>query len=167
MKKALCVFLFACLLLGCFTAPALAEKGGVQTITTAVPCTVTLTVGTHGSVTVNGTSYRGRAVFPAAWGEGLTLAFTPDSGYGLSAVRFGGTDVTALVKDGRYTATLTEDLTVTVDFARQALPENVVRTGDDSCLWLWLLLTLGSGAAAAVLLAQSRKRRSGTTPGGR
>ena len=116
MKRLLAVLL-ALLLIGSLCIECLGATEGTQTIRLTVPAAVTLNIGEHGSVTVNGITYTGDASFTLPPGTVLTYSFTPDEGYEISNILYNGVDVTASVTDGVYTAPqLTDNATLTVVF---------------------------------------------------
>ena len=100
--------------------PAFAESGNT-TVTTTVPCTITLCVGENGSVAVDGTEYTGDASFQRELDTVVSYSITPDSGYEINGVLYDGEDVTDSVSGGVYTApALTDNPTLTVLFASAA-----------------------------------------------
>ncbi len=155
-----CVLCFCCLLLFGFTADAFAATEGAQKLSTEVPCTVTLNIGEHGSVTVAGKTYRGGTAFRAKLDTVLRYLITPDSGYEIARVVYDGIDVTARLGSGAYTAAaLKGHVTVSVTFAGQTAPDGAPRTGDGSRTALWTALLCFSGAAGATVLILSVRRR--------
>ncbi len=155
-------FLAVVLLVSAFSVSAFAD-GGTTTLTTTVPCTVTLQIGEHGAVTVNGTKYTGNTSFQAELDAVLTYTITPDSGYEISKVTYYGTDVTASAKSGTYkAAALKGNVTVIVSFAKKSVtppPPNSPKTGDGSNPVLWAaLLTVSSVTVAAALFFRKRRK---------
>ena len=103
-NKLLSAFLAVLLLISAMSVSAFAADGGSTTLTTTIPCTVTLQVGDHGKVTVNSTDYTGNASFTAAVGTALTYTFTPNTLYKVDKVIYNGTDVTGELSGNAYTA---------------------------------------------------------------
>ncbi len=95
------LFLLSAMSISAFAADG---SGGSTTLTTTIPCTVTLQVGDHGKVTVNSTDYTGDASFTAAVGTALTYTFTPNTLYKVDKVIYNGTDVTGELSGNTYTA---------------------------------------------------------------
>lgn len=62
ISKVFSAFLAVMLLITAFGTTAFADSGNT-TLTAQVPCTVTLQIGEHGSITVDGTKYVVMAVF--------------------------------------------------------------------------------------------------------
>ena len=147
-----------CLLFFGFSTHAFAATEGSQIITVTVPCTVTLEIGGHGSVTVDGTSYTGTVSFQKEPGTVLTYIITPESEYRISKVTYDGMNVTSELKNSRYKApTLKGNVTVMVSFVKQTSPDSP-QTGDDSRIGLWISLMCVSGIALIVLWRRSRQR---------
>lgn len=162
-------FLAVLLLITAFSTTAFAD-GGTTTLTTTVPCTVTLQIGEHGAVTVDGTKYTGNTSFQAELDAVVTYTITPDSGYEISKVTYDGTDVTASAKSGTYKAAeLKGNVTVTVTFARKGgetptdptMPTSP-KTGDQSRPILWAALLASSVLAFTVLLYVLKRRKART-----
>lgn len=110
-------FFFCCLLLFAFSINTYAD-GDDLTITLEVPCTVTLEIGTNGTVTVEDIKVTGNASFEREKDTVLTYIIIPDSGYEIYSVLYNGENVTAFVSGGTYTApALTGNATLTVLFA--------------------------------------------------
>lgn len=115
--KLFSAFLAVMLFITAFGTTALAD-GGNTTLTAKVPCTVTLSIGENGSVTVDGTKYIGDASFQKDPDTVVAYAITPDSGYEINSVLYNGENVTSSVSGGVYTApALTGNVTLTVLFA--------------------------------------------------
>ena len=113
-------FMMVIILTQGFSIPAFAESGDT-TVTTTVPCTVTLSIGENGSVTVDGTRYTGKASFQKDLDTVVSYTITPDSDYEINSVLYNGENVTASVSGGVYTApALTGNATLTVLFASSA-----------------------------------------------
>lgn len=104
------------LLLASACSAALAE--GSQTVTTTCPCTVTLQVGAHGRVTVEGVDYTGSGSFQKDCGAVVSYAFSPNLLYALDKVLYNGAEVTdQLLSGGVYTAPpLTGNASLSVSF---------------------------------------------------
>ena len=102
-RKFFSAFLAVLLLLSLFSVTAFAESGST-TLTATIPCTVTLQVGEHGKVTVDGTDYTGNGSFTEAVGTVLTYTFTPNTLYKEDKVIYNGTDVTGELSGNTYTA---------------------------------------------------------------
>lgn len=162
-SKILSAFLAVMLLITAFGTTAFADEG-TTTLTTTVPCTVTLQIGERGAVTAAGTKYTGNASFQAALNTVLTYTISPDSGYKISKVTYDGTDVTEAAKSGTYTAAaLQGNVTLTVTFVKKTItPTDPTspKTGDESHMALWIGLMCVSGAGLGMLLISRRKRRA-------
>ena len=116
-NKILSVILAVLLLFSAMSVTAFAADGGNTTLTTTIPCTVTLQVGDHGKVTVNSTDYTGNAGFTAAVGTALTYTFTPNTLYKVDKVIYNGSDVTGELSGNAYTApALAGNATLSVSF---------------------------------------------------
>ncbi len=99
-----------------FSVPAFAD-GGNTTLTAKVPCTVTLQVGDHGKVTVDGTDYTGNASFQRDAGTVVTYTFTPNTLYSVDKVIYNGAEVTSELSGNTYTApALTGNAALSVSF---------------------------------------------------
>ncbi len=110
-------FLAVMLLPAALSLPVYAAEGSM-TLTTSIPCTVTLSIGDHGAVTTGGLTYTGDASFKADPDTVLTYTITPDSGCKISSVLYNGENVTESVSGGVYTApALTGNASLTVVFA--------------------------------------------------
>ena len=72
-------FLAVLLLPAALSLPVYAAEGSM-TLTTSIPCTVTLSIGDHGAVTTGGLTYTGDASFKADPDTVLTYTITPDIG---------------------------------------------------------------------------------------
>ena len=163
--KLFSAFLAGMLLITAFGTTAFADSGNT-TLTAQVPCTVTLSIGENGFVTVDGTKYTGDASFQKDLDTVVTYTISADSGYEIESVLYNGTDITSAAKSGSYTAAaLTGNATLKVTFAKKAVPPSpppanpaIPRTGDESPVMLWGMLLFVSGTALAVMLI-SRKRR--------
>ena len=119
-NKILSALLAVMLLTTLFSVTAFAD-GGNTTLTAKVPCTVTLSIGENGSVTVDGTKYTGDASFQKDPDTVVSYSITPDSGYEINSVLYNGENVTASVSGGVYTApALADNATLTVLFASTA-----------------------------------------------
>ena len=177
-SKILSAFLAVMLLSMLFSVPAFAY-GGNTTLTVKVPCTVTLSIGENGSVTVDGTKYTGDASFQKELDTVVSYTITPDSGYEINSVLYNGENVTASVSGGVYTApALTDNATLTVLFASTAHPPTKIpdhgdggyivnyvaprfpKTGDESHVALWIALLCASGAGIAALVISRKKRKA-------
>ena len=116
IKKTLSAFLTILLLVSAFGVTAFAE-GGNTTLTTTIPCTVTLQVGDHGKVTVDGTDYTGSASFQRDPGTAVTYTFSPNGLYSIDKVIYNGVEVTDELSGNTYTApALTGNAALSVSF---------------------------------------------------
>ncbi len=116
IRKTFSAFLAVLLLLSLFSITASAESGST-TLTTTVPCTVTLQVGDHGKVTVDGTDYTGNASFQRDAGTVVTYTFTPNGLYSVDKVIYNGTEVTGELSGNTWTApALTGNAALSVSF---------------------------------------------------
>ena len=116
IKKTLSAFLTILLLVSAFGVTAFAE-GGNTTLTTTIPCTVTLQVGDHGKVTVDGTDYTGNASFQRDAGTAVTYTFAPNGLYSVDKVIYNGTEVTSELSGNTWTApALTGNAALSVSF---------------------------------------------------
>lgn len=114
--KNLSAFLAVLLLLSLFSITAFADSGST-TLTTTIPCTVTLQVGDHGKVTVDGTDYTGNASFQRDAGTVVTYTFTPNTLYSVDKVIYNGAEVTSELSGNTYTApALTGNAALSVSF---------------------------------------------------
>lgn len=114
--KLISAFLAVLLLLSAFGLTAFAESGST-TLTTTIPCTVTLQVGEHGKVTVDGTDYTGNTSFQRDAGTAVTYTFTPNGLYSMDKVIYNGTEVTGELSGNTWTApALTGNAALSVSF---------------------------------------------------
>lgn len=114
--KLISAFLAVLLLLSAFGLTAFAESGST-TLTTTIPCTVTLQVGEHGKVTVDGTDYTGNASFQRDADTAVTYTFTPNGLYSVDKVIYNGTEVTGELSGNTWTApALTGNAALSVSF---------------------------------------------------
>lgn len=114
-KKILSAFL-AILLFSAMSISAFAADGST-TLTTTIPCTVTLQIGSHGKVTVNSTDYTSDASFTAPVGTALTYTFTPDALYKVDKVIYNNAEVTDELTSNAYAApALAGNATLSVSF---------------------------------------------------
>ena len=114
--KILSAFLAVLLLLSLFSVTAFAESGST-TLTATIPCTVTLQVGDHGKVTVDGTDYTGNASFQRNAGTAVTYTFDPNGLYSVDKVIYDGTEVTSELSGNTWTApALTGNAALSVSF---------------------------------------------------
>ena len=177
-RRVFSVLLFCCLFLSGFSIKTFADAGGSQTITSSVPCTVTLKIGKHGFVTVGGKKYTGETSFYADLGSVLTYTFTPESGYKIAEVNYDGENVTSTAGSGIYNApALSANVTVIVRFTGQtpsADPSdtnpsdtdpsgttssgNSPTTGDKNHPGLLIFFMAVSGAGLICLVNAGRKR---------
>ncbi|MBP3204658.1 MAG: LPXTG cell wall anchor domain-containing protein [Lachnospiraceae bacterium] len=175
--KLFSAFLAVMLLISAFSVFAFAD-GGTTTLTAHVPCTVTLQIGEHGSVTVDGTKYIGDASFQKDPDTVVAYTITPDSGYEINSVLYNGESVTSSVSGGVYTApALTGNVTLIVLFTSTAPAPTKYphpgggdymanymgrspKTGDESHVALWIALLCASGAGIAALMISKRKRKA-------
>ena len=170
-------FLAVLLLPAALSLPVYAAEGSM-TLTTSIPCTVTLSIGDHGAVTTGGLTYTGDASFKADPDTVLTYTITPDSGCKISSVLYNGENVTESVSGGVYTApALTGNALLTVVFAppphvhtwdsgvivKQASGGERLspQTGDKShaALWAGLMCLAVTGIAALIISGRKRKAR--------
>ena len=162
MKRTISILILMFVLSAALPPKAYADTSGTQVITVTIPCTVTLRIGEHGAVQVNGKSYTGDTSIQAPVGTVLTYTFLPDAGYQLSALTYDGDVVTGSVKDGAYAASpLIGNTELKVTFVKQAGPlpaSPTPKTGDDSAPGLWLAL-LVSGTGLLALLKKRKTRR--------
>ena len=116
IKKTLSAFLTILLLVSAFGITAFAE-GGNTTLTTTIPCTVTLQVSDHGKVTVDGADYTGNASFQRDAGTVVTYTFTPNGLYSVDKVIYNGVEVTSELSGNTWTApALTGNAALSVSF---------------------------------------------------
>lgn len=180
MKRAFFSFVLCCLLFACSGGLAYADTGGTQRIETTVPCTVTLDVGEHGSVIVDGTRYTGGGSFRRDVGAVVTYSIEPDNGYEIAEMTYGAANVTAESKGGTYRAKPLEgDVTVAVTFSKAASADGpssslragdsalsrgatsvLAQTGDSTLLGVLLMLLPPSGAMLLVLGVISNRKES-------
>ena len=114
--KLISAFLVVLLLLSLFSVTAFADSGNT-TLTATIPCTVTLQVGDHGKVTVDGTDYTGNAGFQRDAGTAVTYTFDPNGLYGVDKVIYNGADVTDELSGNTWTApALTGNAALSVSF---------------------------------------------------
>lgn len=114
--KILSAFLAVLLLLSLFSVTAFAESGST-TLTATIPCTVTLQVGDHGKVTVDGADYTGNASFQRNAGTVVTYTFDPNGLYSVDKVIYNGTEVTSELSGNTWTApALTGNAALSVSF---------------------------------------------------
>lgn len=114
--KLISAFLVVLLLLSLFSVTAFADSGNT-TLTATIPCTVTLQVGDHGKVTVDGTDYTGNAGFQRDVGTAVTYTFTPNGLYRVDKVIYNGTEVTSELSGNTWTApALTGNAALSVSF---------------------------------------------------
>ncbi len=115
--KIFSAFLAVLLLLSLFSITAFADSGGTTTLTTTIPCTVTLQVGDHGKVTVDGTDYTGNGSFQRDAGTAVTYTFDPNGLYSVDKVIYDGTEVTSELSGNTWTApALTGNAALSVSF---------------------------------------------------
>ena len=158
MKRTIGILILILILSSAPPLKAYADTSGTQIITVSIPCTVTLIIGEHGAVQVNGKNYTGNTSIQAPVGTALTYFITPDSGYEISTLSYDGADMTSAVKNSRYTAAaLKDNVTVTVSFVAKTTPGGSPRTGDSSRIGLWITLMCVSGIS--LLLLWHRERR--------
>ena len=116
IRKTFSAFLAVPLLLSLFSVTAFADSAST-TLTTTVPCTVTLQVGDHGKVTVGGTDYTGSASFRRDPGTAVTYTFSPNGLYSVDKVIYNGTEVTGELSGNTWTApALTGNAALSVSF---------------------------------------------------
>lgn len=113
--KILSAILVLLLLTSAFSITAFAEDS--TTVTVKTPCEVTLQVGEHGKVTVDGTDYSGNTSFRKNAGTVVTYTLSPNTLYQIDKVIYNGTDVTGSLSGNTYTApALTGNATLSVSF---------------------------------------------------
>ena len=161
MKRIIGILILMLTLASALPSEAYADSSGTQVITVSIPCTVTLLIGEHGAVRVNGKIYTGNTSIQAPVGTALTYTFLPDTDYLLSALTYGGDTVTGSVRDGKYAAPpLAGNTVLKVTFVKQAMPFSPTpKTGDESDLRLWLAVMLVSGPGLILLLEKQKNRR--------
>ena len=162
MKRMIGILILMLVLSSALPPKAYADTSGTQVITVSIPCTVSMLIGEHGVVQVNGKSYTGDTSIQAPVGTSLTFTFLPDAGYQLSELAYDGNTVTGSVGGGAYAAPpLTGNTVLKVSFVKQAIPPEPTtpRTGDESDPGLWLTLLLTSGTGLIVLLERQKNRR--------
>ena len=114
--KIFSAFLAVLLLLSVFSMTAFADSGST-TLTTTIPCTVTLQVGEHGKVTVDGTDYTGNGSFQRDAGTAVTYTFDPNGLYSVDKVIYNGVEVTDELSGNTWTApALTGNAALSVSF---------------------------------------------------
>ncbi len=158
MKHSLALTLAAIILsLFLFSPVAAAEE---LVITTVVPDThsVTVSVGSGGSVSVCGVSYTGTQELEIKRQTATQYRIVPGAGYTLDKVTYNGNDVKSRVINGVFTADeLVHDASLVVTFKQ--VPGTGPKTGDEQLPGLWLALLLLSGTAAAALVPKIKKLR--------
>ena len=163
MKRTISILMLILILSAALPSEVNADTSGTQVITVSIPCTVTLLIGEHGAVQVNGKNYVGDTSIQTSVGTVLTYTLLPDAGYQLSTLTYDGDIVTGSVKDGVYAAPpLTGHAELKVIFIKQAggLPASPTpKTGDESNPGLWLVLMLVSGTGLIALLEKRKNRR--------
>ena len=163
MKRTISILILMLVLSAALPPEAYADTSGTQVITVSIPCTVTLRIGEHGAVQVNGENHTGDTSVQAPVGTALTYTLLPDAGYQLSTLTDDGDIVTGNVKDGAYAASpLTGHAELKVTFVKQAGPlpaSPMPKTGDESDPGLWLALMLASGTGLLALLEKRKNRR--------
>ena len=97
-KRTVVILILILILSFALPSEAYADTSGTQVITVSIPCTVTLLIGDHGTVQVNGKSYTGDTSIQAPVGTALRYTFMPDTGYRLSTLTYGGVTVIGSVK---------------------------------------------------------------------
>ena len=113
IRKIFSAFLAVLLLISLFSVTAFADT----TLTTTIPCTVTLQVGDHGKVTVDSTDYTGNASFQRDAGTVLTYTFSPNGLYSIDKVIYNGAEVTGELSGNTWTApALTGNAALSVSF---------------------------------------------------
>lgn len=157
--KIFSAFLAVLLLLSLFSITAFADSGST-TLTATIPCTVTLQVGEHGKVTVDGTDYTGNASFQRDAGTAVTYTFDPNGLYSVDKVIYNGVEVTSELSGNTWTApALTGNAALSVSFRFLGGTPDPPNTGDDSNLSMWLILMAVSALSIAGLVAYDKKRR--------
>lgn len=159
-RKTLLAFLAALLLLSVFSVTAFAESGST-TLTTTVPCTVTLQVGDHGKVTVDGTDYTGNASFQRDAGTVVTYTFTPNGLFSVDKVIYNGVEVTDELSGNSYTApALTGNATLEVSFKLLGGLPNPPHTGDSNLASILFAVSAFGLGFVLLILITARKRKA-------
>lgn len=106
MKKNIKILssIFASLVLALVISVASFAEGLTTVISVSIPGAVTLQVGNHGKVSLNGTEYTGYVRLPAAGGESYTYTISPSFLYRIDKVIYNGTDVTNSIVDNTFAA---------------------------------------------------------------
>lgn len=106
MKKNIKILssIFASLVLALVISVSSFAEGLTTVISVSIPGAVTLQVGNHGKVSLNGTEYTGYVRLPAAGGESYTYTISPSLLYRIDKVIYNGTDVTSSVVDNTFAA---------------------------------------------------------------
>ena len=176
-KRILCVLLLS-VLLATLTAPALAATPAqTQKVTLAIPCTVTVDVGEHGSLSADGRTWTGAVVdaFRVWPGTELSFRIAPASGYTVSSLTLSGTNVLSELEKGVYSVRIDHDETLVVRFTKGASPTPTPKpvwpfgpkTGDESRVGLWtavLILSAGAVLVTCRVIRRHRAARKGVTP---
>lgn len=106
MKKNIKILssIFASLVLALVISVSSFAEGLTTMISVSIPGAVTLQVGNHGKVSLNGTEYTGYVRLPAAGGVSYTYTISPSLLYRIDKVIYNGTDVTSSVVDNTFAA---------------------------------------------------------------
>lgn len=160
IRKTFSAFLAVLLLLSLFSVTAFADSGST-TLTTTIPCTVTLQVGDHGKVTVDGTDYTGNASFQRDAGTVVTYTFTPNSLYSVDKVIYNGVEVTDELSGNSYTApALTGNATLEVSFKLLGGLPNPPHTGDSNLASILFTVSAFGLGFVLLILITARKRKA-------
>lgn len=153
-------FLAALLLLSVFGSTAFAD-GGNTSLTVNVPFTVTLQVGDHGKVTVDGTDYTGNARFQRDAGTVVTYTFTPNGLYSVDKAIYNGVEVTDELSGNTYTApALTGNATLEVSFKLLGGLPNPPHTGDSNLASILFAVSAFGLGFVLLILITARKRKA-------
>lgn len=97
--------------------------------------TLTLKAGANGSLAYNGTTVtNGSKAISVVEGTSATITITPNSGYQLSKLTKGSTNVTSSVNNGKYTFTITANTTIEATFAEK--PKDNITTEIDGTAYI-------------------------------
>ena len=134
-----------------------AEQDGTQTIYTTIPAKIDLTVGEHGSVTIDGEKYT-KGDHLVQYDVNWPISLCPDEGYSISEVLLDGKNITYRISDDVIlVGEITDDAKLTVYFKvngksadgqsinrdnnmMKTIGNIVPNTSDRNIQWLELLL---------------------------
>lgn len=156
--KVFCLFLLAVLTL-CICTPVLAASS-TTTLTTTMPShfDMNVTVIGKGTIEVNGSKLSQTGVVPTERNKEVTIKVTPDDGYLISSVIYGGSDLTQEAKIGAFILSPLEDeATIKVTFVANA---STPSTGDSSypSIVFFSIAAIISLLGIVVLLTVNRKK---------